>query len=276
MEIGGVMERVQVRVLFNTSDMPGTRKLIGAISYTSRDHPCHCCNIQQKEIHLPSGYTPLKGRPKASASAILQAIFRYRDSTSNAERERLLHTYGYRYSEIMRLTGFEPAASSVIEPMHNSFLGITKDFVDILFNADVLMDEERTARFGDVFRDATYPGHLSRIPDQIREQIEDTGLKAKGASLKADQWKRVLQMLAVGLFIAWEDDLEEMREKVDLETWWEVVIALCTGMRILHAHNISYRDAVVGVEALAKAAKGLIKLGLALKPNWHVAMHYHQ
>ncbi|KAJ9115763.1 hypothetical protein QFC24_006871 [Naganishia onofrii] len=174
----------------------------------------------------------------------------------------------------MRLTTFEPAASSVIEPMHNSYLGIVKDFTSILFHADVLMDGERTEKFGRVFKDAVYPSHLSRIPDRIREQIEDTGLKANGANLKADQWKRLSQMLPVVAFIEWEEDEEEMREGTDMDRWWRVIIELCTGMRILHAHNITYREAVVGVEALSRAAKYILLYGpLSGMGGWSFERH---
>lgn len=83
-------------------------------------------------------------------------------------------------------------------------------------------------------------------------------------------------MLPVVAFIAWEEDDEEMREQMDMDKWWQVIVELCTGMRILHSHKISYREAGIGVEALAQAAKGLLALDLPLKPNWHIAMHYAQ
>lgn len=147
-----------------------------------------------------SGYNPFAYRPKGEAGDMLRKIFQYRDATTEAERSRLSLKYGFRYSEIMRLTTFEPAVSTVIEPMHNSYLGIVKDFTSILFNAEVLMDGERTERFGRVFRDAVYPSRLSRIPDRIREQIEDTGLKANCANLKADQWKAASNAAGSGFY----------------------------------------------------------------------------
>lgn len=83
-------------------------------------------------------------------------------------------------------------------------------------------------------------------------------------------------MLPIACLIAWQDDEEELRIKVDLGKWWQVIISLCSGMRILHAHTITYREAVVGVQHLSIAAKALLELGLPLKPNWHMSMHYHQ
>lgn len=179
----------------------------------------------------------------------------------------------------MELTEIEPAASNPVDRMHTSFLGIVKDFIDIIFNTGDLMDDDRTNRFGQAFKDAHYPGHLSRIPDKIREQIEDTGLKAKGASLKADQWKRIGQMMPVACCLAWRlgsrPGIGESGN-TNVWLWWDVVSSLCTGMSLLYAHNISYDEAKRGVEELSKAAKGLLDLGIQLKPNWHMAMHYHE
>jgi hypothetical protein len=72
---GAVIENVQARVLFNISDLLGTKKLIGAWSATSSKYPCHFCKITTKEVkHKRSAYEPDGFRPKAKAAKILRVI----------------------------------------------------------------------------------------------------------------------------------------------------------------------------------------------------------
>jgi hypothetical protein len=49
-----------------------------------------------------------------------------------------IQRFGFGYSEMFRLAGFNTAASSPLDPLHNSFLGITMAFVNLLFRYDLL------------------------------------------------------------------------------------------------------------------------------------------
>ncbi|KAJ9091850.1 hypothetical protein QFC21_007048 [Naganishia friedmannii] len=160
--------------------------------------------------------------------------------------------------------------------MHNSFLGLMKDYVERLF-ANGLLEGARSKEFASVFSDAIYPGHLTKIPNRIRELIEDIGLKGSGIMLKADEWKRIMQMLPVALFKGWRDTATDAFDPSEdqVQRRWEITIYLCRGLRGLHARRITYNEARSGVDKIAEAAKGLLKEKKVLKPKWHLAMHYH-
>lgn len=61
---------------------------------------------------------------KARQSAVqLKDSFRWRDTEDPGEREDLGRETGKRFSSFDELPGFEPAATSPVEPMHAWYLG---------------------------------------------------------------------------------------------------------------------------------------------------------
>jgi hypothetical protein len=154
----------------------------------------------------------------------------------------------------MKLVGFEPSLSSPLDPMHNSFLGLTMSFVNMLFQNDLLPDEQGVA-FRNTFSAAAYPSHLGRVPGRVAEQLkrrpgqkkanepaatedefavdadserddaemnrnlghgkrrlrrQENGVEKEKrhretkivGGLKADEWKRILQLLSLALLNA--------------------------------------------------------------------------
>lgn len=225
---------------------------------------------------------------KAPASELLQAAYRHGIRHDGTRQEK---KYGVRYSEIIRLVGFEHAASNPVDPMHNSFLGIVKAFVHTLTHGKKVLRKGREIdRFVDVLTKAVMPGHLGRIPESVGERYKGPKktrglpipLQAEaedgkgGMVLKAEHWKRILQMLPVALYYAWRSIgsdglIEDDRE---LGRWYRVAVDISIGVRTLHARRIAYDEAVVGVTRLARAAKAFRALGGNLTTNWHIAMHY--
>jgi hypothetical protein len=212
--IDGRDEFVQVRLLLNVSDIPATRKASGQVSHNHGRHPCNYCDVTQADIQNGLAYDmdlPLK----APASELLQAAYRHGIRHDGTRQEK---KYGVRYSEIIRLVGFEHAASNPVDPMHNSFLGIVKAFVDTLAHGKKVLRKGREIdRFVDVLTKAVMPGHLGRIPESVGERYKGPKktrglpipLQAEaedgkgGMVLKAEHWKRILQMLPVALYYAW-------------------------------------------------------------------------
>lgn len=92
----GVLETVKFRVLFNTSDLGATRKLIGALSWSSSNHPCHCCSIRYIDINSYAGYNPFGFQQKGTLEELLKTIFQHKAAETVSERKRLEQKYGYR------------------------------------------------------------------------------------------------------------------------------------------------------------------------------------
>lgn len=239
---------MQCRDILVASDTPASKKMINAFGLSHKSHPCHYCSVDRDCINLPRGYTLHGSDPVGSQSEILQSIFNCRGINDKQKEIDSVDRFGFRYSEIFRLTGFNTSATSPLDPMHNSFLGLTKAFINLLFEHDLLPGEQAKI-FRQTMERAGYPGHLGRIPTRIGKQLrrrpggtsrgagdnrkgrgkrrrreddesssededgpwegDDDGRKKKkktvGNALKADHWKRILQMLPIALFNAWRE-----------------------------------------------------------------------
>lgn len=298
---------------------------------------------------------------------MLTAIFKQKGK-ADSYRGGSVADYGYRYSELVRLVGYNPAASSPIDPLHNSFLGLVMSFVNMLYYYHLLSASQSQA-FVDVLTEAIYLGHLGRIPDRNGSQLHrnfdpKTGRKRRqqeadernlasqmrtthptdntttednpragfegertggnpsgpegarkkrkkpkvtdinrdyavsevGTGIKADTWKRVAQLLPPGLFAAWRaegsDDIiqydgedetypvpanpahkfdpvdpEQLPLNLNRQLWYQAALALSAGLRVLHAHHLSYDDAVLGTQTLSACATLLLSLGAHLTIN---------
>ncbi|KAG7562023.1 hypothetical protein FFLO_02495 [Filobasidium floriforme] len=270
---------VQARILLNASDLPAVKKLTGCASHSSNRHPCHWCGIQKAQLNTIDAYQWRNLPPKrGGAQGLIEACFA-QETANYRERMDIEQEYGVRFSEFLRVAGFEHGRSNPIDPLHNSFLGLSKAFVNWLFQHDMFAGEldgvSRKTIFCDVYENADFPGHLGRIPARISRQFSSDKKKA-GAGLKADQWRRVVQMLPVALYCAWRtqdgDEIDPIiRNRV---LWYRAALSLTAGLRILHAHSISMDHAEGGVQDLSNAASQLLALGVHLTINWHMAMHY--
>lgn len=340
---------------------------------SSSTHPCHICDISLVDINRARGYDIGGFNLKGPTDDMLSSIHRQKGLPDN-NKDGSVRDYGYRYSETVRLVGYNPAAASPVDPLHNSFLGLVMSFVNMLYFYRLLTSDQAEA-FVAVLTEAVYPGHLGRIPDRIGSQLNrnfdkrsarkrrqteatqeqdtasvpiplyttegdlrqddvpgssiqpeseqssrprkqkgkskitdinrDYAVSEVGTGIKADTWKRIAQLLPVALYAAWKaDDSHEIMmshpedvfypvpansldkhqpadpEQLPLNRnrrlWYQAGLALSAGLRVLHAHHLSYEDAVMGTKTLSVAANMLLSLGAHLTINWHLAMHYSE
>jgi hypothetical protein len=255
-------------------------------------------SILQRDTGSDSGWHAYAYQPdldaKGDAKRLLQTAYLAGHTGRLADEEFAQEAYGLRYSEIIRLIGFEHAGSNPVDPMHNSFLGIIKAFVDtIVYRKRLLKDARMAARFVEVLTQAIQPGHLGAIPFSVGQRFKKAAPNGRtstpaatpgetvedsksGMLLKAEQWKRIMQLLPIALYSAWRNDNADtiVDDERRLPEWYAVAMDLCVGMRILHARTISHEESKVGASHLASAARKFHELGGNLTINWHVAMHY--
>lgn len=135
---------ITARVLFCASDLLAAKKLVAVVGHSHRLHPCHQCSIPKSAINEPAGYDwrNLRAYP---ASVLLKHAFEYEHAEPD-RRAEIEEDYGVRYSPLLRLIGIEHSKSSPVDPLHNSFLGIAKAFVNMLFR-NSLFDEDQQQMF---------------------------------------------------------------------------------------------------------------------------------
>src|ERR1044072_1898677 len=96
-----------------------------------------------------------------------QDAYEWRLCNSNASRKRFVQQNGVRWSELLRLTYFDPIRFIIVDPMHCLFLGIAKWIVkriwienDILTKKDLKQIQTKMNKF-------QVPSDVGRIPKKI-------------------------------------------------------------------------------------------------------------
>ncbi|KAH8083100.1 hypothetical protein HD553DRAFT_343093 [Filobasidium floriforme] len=204
---------ITARLLLISCDLPAARKMTGSMGLSHKAHPCPHCGITLDQVNSLEGYTwrSLPKKPGTAATS-LQAGFEYERATPG-RRFEIEQEYGIRFSALSRLCGFEPSDSAPTDPLHNSFLGLVKSFMNMLLKSDLfegsIEGEARIDVFKSFFEEADYPGHLGRLPTYAIGQLvrQSVGERTHiGSGLKADQWRRVIEMLPIALYVAWRDE----------------------------------------------------------------------
>ncbi|OAD76880.1 hypothetical protein PHYBLDRAFT_102179, partial [Phycomyces blakesleeanus NRRL 1555(-)] len=120
---------IRAALLMVACDIPAARKLCGFTSHTSTN-ACHKCKHQFSRL--------------AGTSSIDYSVFDFskwflhtkndnckdaeiwRNATKPTERQRLEVAHGVRWSELHCLQYFDIVCCTIIDPMHNLFLGTAK------------------------------------------------------------------------------------------------------------------------------------------------------
>ncbi len=111
--------RVRAAVIPLVCDLPAMRKVAGYHSHKSTNM-CSFCRLQSDRINdldrttWPPGY---------SWAEHLMHAREWRDAETEKSRDELLKAWGLRWSELLRLPYWDPTRYSLLDSMHNLFLG---------------------------------------------------------------------------------------------------------------------------------------------------------
>jgi hypothetical protein len=100
--------------------MPASKKVAGNLSHAANAF-CSLCNLRKGDMsNLEKGSWPKRTREehRSTAFAWLKA--------SREERKMIAQGTGIRFSEIFRLSYWDPTRQVVVDIMHNLFLGLIK------------------------------------------------------------------------------------------------------------------------------------------------------
>ena len=172
--------QVKVLLLCASSDIPAARKLAGFMGHAAIKG-CSFCNISFQDDHgnrycAPADYT--KWRQRTREEHIQHAA--RADRAANVTQQKEIHTkFGYKSCALLQLDYFLASQFSVVEPMHNLFLGTAKRFFvhwvenDVLSKADLETISQRLQEFN-------VPTDIGRLP---------TNIATNYSSFTADEWK---------------------------------------------------------------------------------------
>ena len=179
------------------------------------------------------------------------------NQTSAKDRQQVESKYGTRYSELMRLPYFDCVRFTIIDPMHNLFLGTAKHLMENIWlnESNPLLSDTQLKRMQQRVDDVEFPSTLGRLPNKIAISF---------GGFTADQWKT--WTLIISLY-ALKGDLPEGHLKV-----WRSFVLAC---KILCCPFITTADVMKANVLLKKFCVDFEQLygKERVTPNMH--MHTH-
>ena len=65
----------------------------------------------------------------------------WRDAQTLQERDQIFKSHGVRWSELFRLSYWDPVLFTVIDTMHNHYLGLLEDHCRSIWGMDITVDD---------------------------------------------------------------------------------------------------------------------------------------
>ncbi|KAL3858312.1 hypothetical protein ACJMK2_012906 [Sinanodonta woodiana] len=132
---------------------------------------------------------------------------------TKGSREELERKYGIRYSVLLELHYVDPVRMTILDPMHNLFLGSVKHMLKI-WNATKILRDEHLGMIQEKIELIQCPSDVGKLPQKF----------SSFGSFTADQWKNWTILFSVFA-------LKDVLKSDDLECWRAFVLAcknLCT------------------------------------------------
>jgi hypothetical protein len=159
---------VRAALILVSCDIPAARKICGHISALASCHRCEKKANYENRKHNFAGMADMdEWFILRDSDQHRQDAYEWRRCNSNASRKRFVQQNGVRWSELLRLTYFDPIRFIIVDPMHCLFLGIAKWIVkriwienDILTKKDLKQIQTKMNKF-------QVPSDVGRIPKKI-------------------------------------------------------------------------------------------------------------
>lgn len=111
---------VRAAVILLVCDLPALRKVAGFAGHRHNKFFCSFCNLPRTDINNTNPDSWPKG---FSWSEHLEAAKMWKDAPTEASRVAIFERFGKRWSELLRLEYWDPTKFTVVDAMHNLFLG---------------------------------------------------------------------------------------------------------------------------------------------------------
>ncbi|KAF5384411.1 hypothetical protein D9615_003304 [Tricholomella constricta] len=224
------------------------------------------------------------GTAEKSDWAMLKHAFRSKVA-SLARQLTILRDHGVRWAAFNLLSDWLPASKTVLDFMHNVFLGLICHFyMEVLFRSYMFSgaggNNSQKKRFEQVINSIEWPSHITRLPKNLGE---NQSLK------KADEWRVLIAITPVILWWTWRDANDQLppgeppvppnaanppQHQRTYQAIYAASLKLATGVRVLASRTISMNQAKLGQEFLTQYNQAIKRLGVHTTINHHLSTHY--
>ena len=236
-------------------DVPASRKICGFTSHASAAG-CSKCKKKFKvgRIGEPSDYSGFEPCPRRQNDEHRRQAAEISCQTSQEDADKLTSLYGTRYTELYRLPYFDCVRFTIVDPMHNLFLGTAKRMLEIWLDEKHL-DVGDLQAVQNVIDGTEAPSNIGRLPFKIAKSF---------AGFTAEQWKSWTTMFS----------LFALRNRLQLEHYqcWTLFVHAC---RILSTPMNEVKDVGTAHSLLVQFCKEFERLYGSAKvtPNMHLHTH---
>lgn len=252
-----IPERFFAALLLVACDVPAARKLCGFLGHGAR-RGCSKC----KKEFIPGEHFGTKMNfggfencmPRTNIEHRCEAQEILAEDTYQG-RENKQSKYGTRYTELMKLEYFDCIRFTIIDPMHNLFLGTAKHMMKNVWLPNKILKQNDLKSIQELIDNMKVPSNMGRIPNKIASNF---------ASFTSDQWK-------LWTVVYSEFALKKYLPSEDYKLWLLFVKAC----RILTAPIITFRSLALAHSSLMQFCRKFeTKYGqLEVTPNMHLHSH---
>ena len=223
---------IHAALLATVCDVPATAKLGGFLSHASK-HACWKCskvfpyNSELNRVDF-SGVQlgPLREHTIHKHNAI-EAV----GAATPTQRNEIELRNGSRFTELMHLPYYDCVRFSIIDPMHNLFLGTSKRMFH-QWTESGLISRRSLQDIQDIVQKCTVPSGIGRIPHKIASNF---------TNLTADEWKNWTLLFSQ---IALHNILPEDHLKC-----WQLYISACN----IYCSSVLTLDDIAIADGLMKS-----------------------
>ena len=223
---------IRAALLCISCDIPAARKLTGFVGHSALKACAKCLKsfptIQFGSKPNYSGFDrqvwPIRDLKDHKEQGL-----KWKHAATQAERHTIEREFGVRYSELLRLPYFDTVHFSVIDPMHNIFLGSAKHTI-ALWKSLGILSESSNSHIQDIVDRFSTPPDVGRIPHKIASGF---------SSFTADQWKNWITIFSL---VALKEIIPDQHYKL----WWVFVQAcLLISLRAITHTNVMRLDSIL-------------------------------
>ena len=161
-------------------DIPASRKVCGFTGHQSRNG-CNKCKkaFTVGGIGVPNDYSGFEPCPPRNIIEHRRRVAETLEQTTQDLRNASESNYGVRYSELLRLPYFDCVRFTIVDRMHNLFLGTAKHLMSIWLDLSTLTATD-LQQAQDKVDSSHVPSDIGRIPTKIAKMF---------SGFTAEQWK---------------------------------------------------------------------------------------
>ncbi|KAF8595016.1 hypothetical protein BDV93DRAFT_576770 [Ceratobasidium sp. AG-I] len=272
--------QVNVGVHMLNADSPARAKSNGTGGHAHHSGFCEC-ECEHDDINTEHGYD-IDAHTLKDEDAILRLAKNSQQAPTAQERKSLANAHGVKWSSFNDFPQWKPYTNAPLDLMHNLYLGIVKSLWWLLIAAYYFSQSQREA-FDSFVSSVEWPSGIGRLPKR---------LATKGGLRKADEFRRLITVLPIALFVVWKhpqdnsipdcaeaihpksnyrEDHKRSRQKI-----YDLVVLLSAASRLFTSWSVTLDDVSHAQRLLQQYCQGLLRLGVKLQPNHHWSMHYER